>query len=393
MVAILLLLRKRFSIGAAMLAGSVCVWITAGAQLPLAWQSAVKVISMQRTYDLIFALYFVMCLELQLRLSGTLDGLLTALHRWFKSERVTLALMPAFLGLLPSLGGARFSAPMVDQVGDKVQIDAESKSVINFWFRHVVEYINPINPGMILASSISMIPLSELIGNMFWVSLAAIAIGWFYCIPREVTATAKVANTQVEEEHNVKEVTLALAPIIFNFILIVFADINPAISMGIITFAMFFVLYFSNRVVNIKKVLTDAWDKKLIMNVMSILFFIQILTYTKTLQGVVDVLTQSSLPLAVIIGIISLIIGILTGISQGHVAMVMPLVAAVAPNDVNMACVAMVLGVAGQMITPTHLCLIVTLDYFKADFFKSLKPILVMQGLVVAVFVAVKLLF
>ena len=388
MFLILFVLRKRQPIGLAMLAGGLSVWLLTGGQVEILTKSLSTVATMPRTYELIFALYFVMCLELQLRLSGTLDGLMSALQHWFKSERLTLVLMPAFLGLLPSLGGARFSAPMVENVGNKIALDAQGKTVINFWFRHVVEYINPINPGLILASAISMIPLSKLIGSMYWVSLAAIAVGWVCCIPRQKsipTVQAEVLAPQ-ENKQDVKEVSLALAPVVLNFILIVFFYVNPAIAMGLITLGMFFVLRFVGRPVNVFQVLTEAFDKKLILNVMSIIFFIQILTYTKTLEEVVRVLSNSPLPIAMVVGIISLLIGVLTGISQGHVAMVMPLVAAIAPQDIKLASLALVLGVAGQMITPTHLCFIVTLDYFKADFFKALRPVFVMQTLVVTIF-------
>ena len=103
MFLILFVLRKRQPIGLAMLAGGLSVWLLTGGQVEILTKSLSTVATMPRTYELIFALYFVMCLELQLRLSGTLDGLMSALQHWFKSERLTLVLMPAFLGLLPSL--------------------------------------------------------------------------------------------------------------------------------------------------------------------------------------------------------------------------------------------------------------------------------------------------
>jgi hypothetical protein len=53
----------------------------------------------------------------------------------------------------------------------------------------------------------------------------------------------------------------------------------------------------------------------------------------------------------------------------------------------------MVFGIAGQMITPTHVCLTVTLDYFKADFFKTLRPVVVMEILLLAIFTAKTLFF
>jgi hypothetical protein len=83
---------------------------------------------------------------------------------------------------------------------------------------------------------------------------------------------------------------------------------------------------------------------------------------------------------------VSFIIGILTGLSQGHVAIVMPIVAALSMGDLDLVGVAMVFGVAGQMITPTHVCLTITVDYFKSDFFKTLIPVLIAQGALLVIF-------
>ena len=88
-----------------------------------------------------------------------------------------------------------------------------------------------------------------------------------------------------------------------------------------------------------------------------------------------------------IIGILSLIVGILTGMSQGHVAIVMPIVAALAPaGNLDYIAIALVCGVGGQMVTPTHMCLVITLNYFKSDFFKTLVPCIVSEAVTFTVF-------
>ncbi|NLI91931.1 MAG: DUF401 family protein [Peptococcaceae bacterium] len=59
--------------------------------------------------------------------------------------------MPAFLGFLPSLGGAIFSAPLVRESGQRYGLSAEKLTVINYWFRHIWEFSNPIVPAVLLA--------------------------------------------------------------------------------------------------------------------------------------------------------------------------------------------------------------------------------------------------
>ncbi|WP_434130843.1 DUF401 family protein [Sporomusa sphaeroides] len=43
-----------------------------------------------------------------------------------------------------------------------------------------------------------------------------------------------------------------------------------------------------------------------------------------------------------------------------------------------------VAGSAGQMLSLAHLCLLVTLNYFKADFLKTLRPIAFLEVILVA---------
>ena len=153
MLLIIVALRKKVPIGPAILAGGLLIWVAVKPEIPLLGEAAKQMFTMQRTYDLLFALYFVVCLEIELRKSGCLKGMVQYLNHLIHSTKVTMAVMPAFLGLLPSVGGARFSAPIVDNASKGMTITAEQKATINFWFRHIFEFSSPIIPGMILACS------------------------------------------------------------------------------------------------------------------------------------------------------------------------------------------------------------------------------------------------
>lgn len=394
MAVIIVMLRRRYPIGPAILAGGIFIWLLQTHDLSNLWTAAWQTATKGRTYDLLLALYFVMCLEIELRTSGTLDGMISALQRLFSSKKITLAIMPAFLGLLPSLGGARFSAPIVEIASKGSDVTVDEKATINFWFRHIFEYVNPINPGMIVACSIAMIPISSYIMHIGWLSAIALALGWLFCLqPLKISKHNKVETSPEEIRKNIADVVLSLAPVIVNFILVVAFDYGAASSMGIVAIGMIFLLRSTYRVVNVKDVFLGALDKKMILNILCILYFIQLLTVTGTLDAVVTAFQASPLPVPAVIACVSLVIGILTGLSQGHAAIVLPVVAAVAPGDLSLIGIAMVFGIAGQMITPTHVCLTVTLDYFKADFFKTLRPVVVMEILLLAIFAVKTFLF
>lgn len=387
MAIILLLLRRHIPIGPCMLAGGLFIWLVKSTQPAFLWQALTETLALSRTYDIIFALYFVMCLEIELRTSGALSGMVKALQRIFSSAKFTLAVMPAFLGLLPSLGGARFSAPIVEEASKEFSLSREHQATINFWFRHIFEYSSPIIPGMIMACSIAGVAFSDFLIHLSWLTLLSFAAGWLVLIrPIKDLKTQSQIYDPAEYHKNLIDMYLSLSPVILTFLLVVFLDLNASLAMGLVTVCMFFVLQHTQRFVNGKEVIFGAFDWKMFLNVICILYFIQILTVTSVLNEIVVAFQSSPLPVPVIIAAVSFIIGILTGMSQGHVAIVMPIVAAMSTGNLNLAGVAMAFGVAGQMLTPTHMCLVVTLDYFKANFFKTLQPIVLIEIIVLSVF-------
>lgn len=384
---IIVLLRFKIPIGACMMASGLFIWALRSASPISLLQAFYETFTLPRTYDIIFALYFVMCLEIELRLSGALTDMVKALRRMFSNVKILLAAMPAFLGLLPSVGGARFSAPIVEELSTQIKLSPEHKAAINFWFRHLFEFSSPIIPGMIMACSIAEVTFGEFISHLCWVTVLAIAVGWLILIrPIKIPRTKKIVETAAEIRHERNGLLLALLPVASVFMVVVFAGLNASTATGLVVAAWVFVLAAVGRRVGVKKIFLGAFDWKMSLNICCILYFIQLLSVTEVLGEIVAAFQASPLPVPVIIACVSLIIGILTGMSQGHVAIVMPIVAAMGTGDLNLAGVAMVFGVAGQMLTPTHVCLIVTIDYFKADLLRTLKPILLGEILVMAIF-------
>lgn len=380
MLITLFLLRRHQPIGIAILVGGLFIWLCTAPTIKELTGAVTRMLSLPRNYDLVGALYLVICLEIQLRKSGCLAGMVEALSRMFSSRRFTLAVMPAFLGLLPSIGGARFSAPIVEEASKGFEVKPEDKAAINFWFRHIFEFSSPLVPGMILACGIAGVKVGDLIVHLGYLTIAAFLLGWLFMVRglKQTDNIKKEISVEEAKRHNV-DFILALTPVIANVTLMVAFGLQASVSMVIVVLAMIPVLMAFNRHVSIKEIFVGALDWKMFANVICILTFIQLLDQTGVLAQLVAAFEASPLPVPVIIGILSFIIGLLTGISQGHVAIMMPIVAGLSMGDLDLVGVAMVFGVAGQMITPTHLCFTITVDYFKSDFFKTLKLVLLAQ--------------
>lgn len=389
MILIVVLLRFKVLIGPAILSGGLLIWLFESRSFEKLWVAFTETLTMQRTWDLLLCLYFVMCLEVELRKSGSLHGMVVTLRNIFSSNKVTLAFMPAFLGLLPSLGGARFSAPIVQEASEGIAVDDEQKSAINLWFRHIFEFSNPLMPGVILACGIANVSIGDLIDQVGWVTILCFVLGWiFLIVPLKITDPEKATNTQHDRTINWKSLILAFGPIVTSFLLIVAFDVQAALAMGLVVVAFIPLYFWFKRPISVKSVFTESLDKKLFFNVVCILYFIQLLTVIGTLDEIVNVFNNSALPQAVIIACLSFIFGVMTGMGQGYIAIVMPIVALMAPGNIVLVGIAMVYGMAGQMVTPTHLCILVTVEYFKSRLWKTIGKCGVLSLLMILIFSA-----
>ena len=92
---IMVLLRRHVPIGPAILAAGFFIWATTAPQFHYLPDALYTTLTSARTYDLILALYFVMCLEIELRTGGVLDGMVRALHHLLRSPKLTLGLSGA----------------------------------------------------------------------------------------------------------------------------------------------------------------------------------------------------------------------------------------------------------------------------------------------------------
>ncbi len=391
---ILILMSRKYYMGLCMLAGGIVLWLMRSGDPFLLATSFVSMLHQTRTYDLIISLYLIMCMEILLRSSGTLANMVNALKKAFSSDKAIIAIMPFFLGVLPSVGGARFSCPIVEESSRQYNASQEDKAAINYWFRHPCELFNPIVPGMIMACSISGVAYSEFLKGTFWICIVWLILGWILLIqPLKKIDTVeniedKAADTsEPEAKTSLVDVFLAIMPIFITFLLVVFLDLNASIAMILSTSLLYIILLLRKAEISLKDAILGAIDKKMFINIGFILYFVQILEDTGALSDVVAAFQAAPLPTPVIIAGITFVVAILTGMSQAYIAIVMPISAALSQSgDMLLLIITMVFGLAGLMLTPIHVCFTVTTDYFNASFFKVLYKIMLMIGIILAIF-------
>ncbi|GAG20102.1 unnamed protein product, partial [marine sediment metagenome] len=174
---IILLLSRRWNLGYVLLLGSALLGLLFGLPAPEILEQGLIAALDLKTLRLVAAVLLISTLGELLREVASMQQMVSSLQELVTDRRVVLAIIPAFIGLLPMPGGAMLSAPMIQEIGTELKLSPERKTYLNYWFRHVWEYIFPLYPALVLAEGVLGIPLSRLVLTQAPLTLSAIVAG------------------------------------------------------------------------------------------------------------------------------------------------------------------------------------------------------------------------
>ena len=130
-VVMIVLLMRRTNLGVVMTGISLLLGLLFQLDLVTIVNVIVKTFTGFSTLNLIVAVTLMMVMEEILREEGVLQRMVGGLRGLVGDQRIVLAALPALVGLIPSTGGAIFSAPMVEEVSRDSRATAEQKAFIN----------------------------------------------------------------------------------------------------------------------------------------------------------------------------------------------------------------------------------------------------------------------
>lgn len=358
-----LLLRLRWNVGVVMLLASVLLGalylLPPTAQLSVLVQAAVDPV----TVNLVAGLVLIMVLENIIRKRGLLKQMTESLSRVARDHRVTMAFLPGIIGLLPSAGGAAFSAPLVRDAAGESAIPPERQAFINYWFRHIWEYILPLYPGIVLAAAVTKLELNSLLLSQLPLPVAVVVIGALFCF----RGVRKQAADAFSGRGDVKKLFVSLLPIIASLVLVVGFKIPLAPAMAAIVTTLF-VLY-RYRIEELRTALRESISFSVMLMVLGIMVFKGMLDATGAIERLPVFFRESGMPTAAVVFALPFLVGMLTGLTVGFVGATFPLITVMAGGHPDPAVItfAFASGFSGVMLSPTHLCYLLTVRYFRAD--------------------------
>ncbi len=356
---ILFLLRKKLNIGLVMMIAASVLFLLYRMPLTSILATCKSAVLSNVTIKLILALSFIRIFEMVLREHAVLTRMMSAAKALLKNRKMVIISMPLLIGLMPSVGGAYFSAPMVAETTRDIKMSPEEKGFINYWFRHPWEYILPLYPGILLASAISKIELHTIITvNLAYAALMLIT-GFIF----SMHGVQGVIKT---EEKISKRGLWSFAPIIAVLLLVVIFHIE--LHYALIAVVILLLLFYRYNLKSTFTALKHGFSPDVIILILGVMLFKEAMEYSGAVKNLSQFFIKEGIPVLPILFMLPFITGLLTGLTVGFVGSAFPLIISLAGNtSLGAISFAFASGFLGVLFSPVHICLILTREYFKAD--------------------------
>ena len=319
------------------------------------------------------------------------NEIIAATQRWGgrHGRAASLMALPAVIGLIPMPAGALLSAPFVAKAGDREGSTPEWKSAVNYWFRHVWEYWWPLYPGVIIAMAIFKMDVRVFIAVQFWFTPVAVGAAYVFLIRPHVTRLMDPEGDRMPQSRRVWFLALPLAiivgsvftvPVLLKPFMPQDAQTSTRLLSVLIGLVVAVAVIYGDEVRQAR----TAWPRAMFsslfrwkaLNVLlslgGVLVFKAMLEASGLLPVASDDLVSSGIPIVVAVAALPFLGGMVTGIALGFAGTALPLVVGLmGTGGSGMTPMATLVlsygfGYMGMMLSPVHLCLLVTRDYFEA---------------------------
>jgi len=392
---LLVLIRRKVDLGLALALDSLLVAALFGLPPRRFGQALLEGLTSPTTLELVGIVLLVLYLGQYLQAANHSRRMVESLRRLVRDPRLILAIPSAVLGLLPMMAGAMMGAPIVEEAARRWNLSPAWKTFYNYWFRHIWEYCWPLYLNIILASTIFRIPIAALC--LYQLPFTVLAAGTGLVVLFRNVPAGEPEPRRKGSWRDVWGVVQGLWPILLTILLIFVAGLKMLVALALS--ALLTQLLSRGKLAERWAVIRAGFSPRIALLTAALMVFKRILETSGALDDVAQVVDPAGASGYILLFAAPFLVALLTGVNQAFVAitfpLLVPIVGAGSP-DPFLALFAYVSGFTGILISPTHLCLALTADYFKADLrdvYRILAgPVAVVFGAALAVLVASRLL-
>lgn len=353
----------------------------------------------------------IMMFSSAMKKAGAMDAFSRALSAVAPSPRIALAAAPLIIGTLPMPGGAILSAPLEDAFDPRRRRGADTLSTANYWFRHNLELAWPLYPAFILTSTLSGLSVGRLMLLNAYAAPVLFALGLLFILPRGKGSAKDAAKAEAQSDEagdardagepnraagsRLRTVARGFAPLAivlgsYAALDALWRAVGPGFGLSTsaaslvgryapiflgLGFGSLYVASLPAGRAAFKSCLT-ASTLKLAAVVAGIRVFSALLEAGGVAEASAAELAAAGIPAIAAAAVLPFVAGLVTGVGFGYVGLSFPIVLGLFPATLASGAAgfpreaAVVLagafGYAGMMLSPLHVCMVVSAEHFGA---------------------------
>ncbi|MHC4807437.1 MAG: DUF401 family protein [Planctomycetota bacterium] len=310
--------------------------------------------------------------------TGVSQRLAPALQGLFRSRRFVLSAIPLMMGMLPTPGGIMLSAPMVRDLGDHIGVDRTHLAAINFFFRHQWEAVWPLFPAVPLIQSMFGISAFVLISHNMVITLSGTLGGVIFLLLSGIPSRSKENQSNGRFADNARNFVHAFWPIAL--VATLYAGVNLPPAIGLLLAIFIFLILHKVSLNRWAEIFKSGIEPDFALLILGALLFKLNLEAGQAIAAVVQFLSEMNVPEYFVIFFLPLLVAFLTGVTVPTVVITFPFIAPFIGTGqeakVGLETLAFSGLACGLLLTPLHLCLVLSASYFETSLTKIILRLL-----------------
>ena len=371
---IMFLISKSVSVGLALLIGGGIIGLFSKLSLDGFFLAVASGVLSPITIELAIAVALISGLGRLMRESGDLETMVSSLVAQFRNPKVLSMLLPSLIGTISIPGGAIMSAPMVEENGNLLGLDAASKAAVNLFSRHFGYFVYPLHASIIILSELFEVRKATLIGF----NVPAMLVGLFIAYNlffRGVDYQAADRSDGNSTAVNLKNFLLSFSPVLAALSLVLLLEVPFYLAMAVgVLIALMRGLPSENRLGAVKARLVKFFKEwvnyRLVFTIIGLMTFRSLIEASGVVSSLAGSLFAFGIPLPVLVVVLGLVAAYLTGSDMAATGILAAFFAPLVPSGLAVPYTSLLFASAmvGYLVSPIHLCLILTNEHFEARY-------------------------
>lgn len=397
---ILFMVSKKMNIGHSLMVGATFLALINGRNFSYISNVFLKSFIDPTTITLVLTILLITILGHMMEKYLILDRMIISLEQILRSAKATILIAPAIIGTLLVTGGALMSCPVVENLGDKLNLSKDKRASINLIFRHALYFMFPLSTTMILAAEVGNYSIWDFIKLQFPIALAMYIFGYIFYLKD----CQEPKMDRIEFKQYIKAITRFLiysSPILASLLGVVLLNLPFYISLifGILLNIM---IHSHDKKQDIRynldeSLLTTLYhgiNPSMAMAIIGIMIFKNVINDMDEIYTHLNSLLDKGIPIEILILLACSMISFPLASIQPSIAMLYPIILPLAPDHGTQLLYAMFIYTSAFIfyyISPLHLCQVLTLEYFEVrikDLYKNYIYILPMIYVVMLILYA-----